>query len=146
MSPKNLNAYEGLFGILFGCTLKTYEKKASLYRCIEPVRRKLENQKDDLLRFAELIDQRLMTIAHEHAVSEANVRKVFLLEDLKLSAFQRGILEEQIREVLRHKFYAIQKFAIFFGDIGDQILEHYAVPYELNTLEISRLLLVHLLP
>ena len=75
---------------------------------IGPVRRKLENQKDDLLRFAWLIDQRLAAIAHESAVGEADVRKVFLLEDPRLSASQRGILEGQIRKILRHKFYAIQ--------------------------------------
>lgn len=44
---------------------------------IRPVRVALENQRDDLLAFAEDLDRRLATIAQEHRVPLGDVREVF---------------------------------------------------------------------
>jgi len=76
---------------------------------IGPIRRKLENQKSDLLRFASLVDQGLTAIAREYEINESHVRKVFLMEDPGLSSPQRQSLEEQARKILQHRFYWVQK-------------------------------------
>jgi hypothetical protein len=46
---------------------------------IRPVRVALQNQRDDLLAFAEDIDQKLAAVALEHKVSIEDVREVFEL-------------------------------------------------------------------
>lgn len=52
---------------------------------IRPVRRALENQRDDLLAFAEAIDTLLARIAHRHQVSVRDVRDVFEMERYHLT-------------------------------------------------------------
>lgn len=76
---------------------------------IGPVRRKLENQKKELLQFAGLIDKALAEIAEEHGIDDYYVRSVLLLENPGLTQAQRSQLEEKLRRDLRHRFYGIQE-------------------------------------
>ena len=76
---------------------------------IGPIRRILENQKDDLLRFAGLIDKALTDIANEHGVDEYYVRSVYLLENPHLNQTKRSELEEKARQSLHNRFYAIEE-------------------------------------
>lgn len=76
---------------------------------IGPVRRKLENQKDDLLKSFGVIDEKIKAISDTYAVDTWPVRQVLLLEDSKLTPYRRASLEAQIRQKLHHKFYGIQQ-------------------------------------
>jgi hypothetical protein len=74
---------------------------------IGPIRRTLENQRDNLLRFAGLIDKALKGIADEHDLSEYRVRSVYLLENPGLTPDQRSTLEKKVRRYLNHRFCGI---------------------------------------
>lgn len=102
----DLKTREELFDFIID-ELKIREEQAP--HRIGPVRRKLENQKTDLLRFAGLIDQALSEIAEEYNVDVYHVHSVFLLEKQCLTQSQRAQAEEKVRQVLHHKFYGIQK-------------------------------------
>jgi hypothetical protein len=76
---------------------------------IGPVRRKLENQKDDLLKSFGLIDQKLAEISESYGVDIWYVRQVLLLENPWLTLFQKEGLEKRTRQALRFQFYGIQQ-------------------------------------
>ena len=58
---------------------------------IRPIRVALENQRDDLLAFAEDIDQQLAAIALEHKVSLEDVREVFEMGHI---SFARHLIDQ----------------------------------------------------
>lgn len=97
---------------------------------IGPIRRKLENQKSDLLRFAGLIDQRLSAIADDYGVDECPVRQVLLLEDPRLSSTQRASLEKLARTALKHRFYGLQKAV---EDVTNEVVRASSVIENLNS-------------
>ena len=97
---------------------------------IGPIRRTLENQKDDLLRFAGLIDKALTDIANEYGVDEYYVRSVYLLENSRLSQTKRLELEEKARKSLRNLFYAIEEAV---RDIVGKIARASSVVENLNS-------------
>jgi len=76
---------------------------------IAPLRRKLENQRDDLLAFAALIDKRLEDLADEYHVSLHLVRAVYELEGMAETHQRRWQQEQQLRAKLRHLFHPIQQ-------------------------------------
>ena len=102
----DLKTREDLFDFIME-ELKAREEQAP--HRIGPIRRKLENQKADLLRFAGVMDQALEGIAEEYGVDVYHVRSVLLLERPDLTQSQRLQLEEKARKVLNHRFYGIQK-------------------------------------
>jgi len=97
---------EGLFDFIVD-ELKAREEQAP--HRIGPVRRKLENQRKDLLRFAGLIDRRLAEIARSYEANEACMRQILLLDSPDLDYSRKAQLEEQARLVLRHQFYFAQQ-------------------------------------
>jgi hypothetical protein len=76
---------------------------------IGPVRRKLENQRTDLLRFVGLIDKGVAAIAEEHGVEEYYVRSLYLLMDPAFNEGQRSQQKGVLQKKLRNKFYGIQE-------------------------------------
>lgn len=76
---------------------------------IGPVRRKLQNQRDDLLAFAALIDKRLVILADEYRVPQQLVRSVYELEGIPDTCGHRWQREAQLRSELRHLFHPIQQ-------------------------------------
>ncbi len=76
---------------------------------IAPVRTALENQRDDLLAFAEAIDVQLEKIAVDNQVPQPRVREAFELLRLPLSSPQRWELEASLWGLLSDRYYAIKQ-------------------------------------
>jgi hypothetical protein len=76
-------------------------------RRIRPVRVALQNQRDDLLAFAGVLDKKLAGIAHAHAVSEPLVREACVLHRLPStsSAYWQGW--NRLRARIGGKFHAL---------------------------------------
>ncbi len=102
----DLKTREELFDFVVA-ELKAREEQAP--HRIGPIRRKLENQRDELLRFVGLIDKALAKIATEQGVEEYYVRSIYRLEDQHLTQSQRSELEEKLRGLLHHRFYGLQE-------------------------------------
>jgi hypothetical protein len=118
---------EALFDFIVA-ELKARETQAP--HRIGPVRKKLENQRNDLLRFARLLDEALANIAEEYGVEVYLVRSMLLLQDLALSSNQRQEKEEKLRKVLRRRFYAIQEAV---KKIADEVVRASSVIENLNS-------------
>ncbi len=76
---------------------------------IGPVVKTLKNGRDDLLAFAEEIDQRLMGLATQHQIAPDLVRRIFLLQNLPLTDPARWQQEADLRALLGQTFYPIQQ-------------------------------------
>jgi len=76
-------------------------------RRLRPVRVALQNQRDDLLAFAGVLDEKLADIAHAHAVAEPLVRKACPLHRLPStsSAYWQGW--NRLRARIGGKFHAL---------------------------------------
>lgn len=123
----NLSTREELFDFIVA-ELKAREEQAP--HRIGPVRRKLENQKADLLQFSGLIDEGVKAIADEHDIDEYYVRMVFLLHGSGLALSRRLELEERARATLRHRFYGIQ---VAVEEMIDQVVRASSVIENLNS-------------
>lgn len=76
---------------------------------IAPVRTALENQRDDLLAFAEAIDQQIKKIAHQHQAPVGLVREAFELLQLSPSAAHRWELDARLWTALGQRYHAISQ-------------------------------------
>lgn len=76
---------------------------------IRPVVNKLKNGRDDLLAFAQEIDQRLLLLAQQNQIASELVRQVFLLQDRPLTDPARWQEEVGLRKQLGHAFYPVQQ-------------------------------------
>jgi len=88
------------------------ELKDREYLCryrIRPVRIKLENHRDSLLKFAELIDSSLAGIAEETGVSLYDIRQIYILQVMSRDNPKRWKQEHYIRSRLKYKFYELSE-------------------------------------
>lgn len=76
---------------------------------IAPVRTALENQRDDLLAFAEAIDEQIEKIAADNQAPLPQVREAFELLRLPLSSPRRWELDARLWNFLGERYYAIKK-------------------------------------
>ncbi len=76
---------------------------------IRPVRRRLENQGDDLLKFAARTDQQLAKLAEELEVSPSLVRAVFELQATSKTDSSYWQKRAALQCNLSHKFYMIEQ-------------------------------------
>ena len=75
---------------------------------IGPVVRKLKNGRDELLAFAQEIDQCLLCLAKQYQIAPQVVHQLFLLQNLPLTLPARWQQEKDLRALLGHAFYTIQ--------------------------------------
>ena len=87
--------------------LRSRESLAGKHRIV-PVRRILENNKEEILSFARLIDHKWETIAEELGVDDYLLRRMYELQNMPYDDFQRYKLEKFLRQRLRGKFYFVQ--------------------------------------
>lgn len=97
---------------------------------IRPLRKKLENQMNNLLQFAERIDASIDVVAEEFEVDPYFVRLVFDLESRKLSQQERLELENRARAYLRGRFYGVQKM---LKELLDLIVRASSIVENLNS-------------
>lgn len=76
---------------------------------IGPVATTLKNGRDDLLAFAEEIDQRLRLLAQQNQIAPELVRQVFLLQNIPLTDSVRWHQDADLRKQLGHTFYSVQQ-------------------------------------
>jgi hypothetical protein len=76
-------------------------------RRIRPLRVALQNQRDNLLAFAGVLDAKLTAIAQAHAVAEPLVREACLLHRLSSTSTAYWQSWNQLRTKLRDKFHAL---------------------------------------
>lgn len=76
---------------------------------ISKVRKKLQNQRNDLLRFAEEIDQKLIAVAKEYDIELQVVHSVYRLQTIPHENLSRYSEEKKIRKNLRDLYYPIEQ-------------------------------------
>ena len=76
-------------------------------RRIRPVRVALQNQRDDLLAFAGVLDDKLAAIARSHAIAEPLVRDVCLLHRLPTTSSVYWQGWNRLRAQIGAKFHAL---------------------------------------
>jgi hypothetical protein len=76
-------------------------------RRIRPVRVALQNQRDDLLAFAGVLDEKLIAIARGHEVSESTVREACVLHRLSSTSPTYWLGWNRIRAKMGHKFHVL---------------------------------------
>ena len=76
-------------------------------RRIRPLRVALQNQRDNLLGFASVLDAKLSAIAQAHAIAEPLVREACLLHRLPSTSTAYWQGWNQLRTKLRDKFHAL---------------------------------------
>ena len=85
-----------------------HRREARAPHRIRPVRRMLENHRDDLLAFASLLDDRLADIARQHHVPLYLVHGVCELQGLDPNQAAYWERETRLRGKLRHRFHDVQ--------------------------------------
>jgi hypothetical protein len=75
---------------------------------IRPVRRSLENQRDDLLAFVRLLDVKLLEISRRFQVSPEVVRELAQAKGVNETSPLHWEREAQIRKVLKASFHAVE--------------------------------------
>jgi hypothetical protein len=76
-------------------------------RRIRPVRVALQNQRDDLLAFAGVLDKKLITIARAHLISETTVREACVLHRLPSTSSTYWLGWNRLRAKMGHGFHAL---------------------------------------
>ena len=76
-------------------------------RRIRPVRVALQNQRDDLLAFAGVLDKKLITIARAHLISETTVREACVLHRLPTTSSTYWLGWNRLRAKMGHGFHAL---------------------------------------
>jgi hypothetical protein len=76
-------------------------------RRIRPVRIALQNQRDDLLAFAGVLDEKLITIAQAHLISETIVREACVLPRLPATSPTYWLGWNRLRAKMGYKFHAL---------------------------------------
>jgi hypothetical protein len=74
---------------------------------IRPVRTLLENQRDNLLAFAEQLDRDLAALAQEWQISEATAREVLQVQALPTWDPKRWRREAALRELLQGRYHGV---------------------------------------
>lgn len=97
---------------------------------IAPVRTALENQRDDLLAFAEAIDQQIQKIAAHQQAPVEQVRAAFELLRLSPSAPQRWELNASLWASLGERYHAINQE---LAKLRDQIVRASSMVENLNS-------------
>ena len=87
--------------------LKLREDKA--HKGIRKLRIALDNQKEDLLAFAQILDQKLADIAHKFQISLSQVRQVCLLMKESLSTNIYWQKWNQLYQLLSEKFLPVKE-------------------------------------
>ena len=87
--------------------LKAREPMAE--KLIKPLHTKLENQRDDLLAFVQLIDDKLKKLAVKFKVSLPSIRSAYQLQAISLHDYHRYSMEEKVRKELGESFHLIQQ-------------------------------------
>lgn len=75
---------------------------------IEPVRKYLENHRDNLLEFVPLMEMYFNEIAIEYEVSLSEILSIYHLKGLPISSKRRWQKHVELRELLGEKFYWIE--------------------------------------
>lgn len=76
---------------------------------IRPVRRSLENQRDDLLAFAKLLDAKFIEISTQFHVPLEAVHELVLVKGINEASPIRWQREAQVRKQLKESFHAIEQ-------------------------------------
>jgi hypothetical protein len=76
-------------------------------RRIRPVRVALQNQRDDLLAFAAVLDKKLIAIAQAHLISETTVREACVLHRLPSISSTYWLGWNRLRTKMGHRFHAL---------------------------------------
>jgi len=76
---------------------------------IRPVRRSLENQQDDLLAFARLLDTKILEICKRFQVSPEVVRELVEAKGIDESSSLRWEREAEVHMKLKDKFHAVEQ-------------------------------------
>ena len=79
------------------------------HKGIRKLRIALSNQKEDLLAFAQIIDQKLAAIAYKFQISLSQVRQVCLLMKESLSTNVYWQRWNQLYKLLSHKFLPVKE-------------------------------------
>ena len=87
--------------------LELRENKA--HQGIRKLRIALDNQKEDLLAFAQILDQKLADIAHKFKISLSQVRQVCLLMKESLSTNVYWQRWTQLHQLLSEKFLPVKE-------------------------------------
>jgi len=85
-----------------------HRREARAPHRIRPVRRMLENHRDDLLAFASLLDDRFADIARQRNIPLYLVHGVCELQGLDPNQPAYWERERRLRGKLRHRFHAVQ--------------------------------------
>ena len=97
---------------------------------IGPVVRALSKQRDQLLAFAGQLDQELAALAVEFQLSAATVREVFNVEVIEEDSPRRWAREAELRERLRHRFFAL---SVAVAELADRTTRASSVIENLNS-------------
>jgi hypothetical protein len=109
------------------------ELKAREHLCphrIAPVRKLLENQRDDLLAFAAQLDLDLTALAEEFQVPETVVRELLDVQALDERHGRRWQKEAALRQQLRHRFWGLRQAV---QDLADHTVRASSVIENLNS-------------
>ena len=79
------------------------------HKGIRKLRIALDNQKEDLLAFAQILDQKLADIAHKFKISLSHVRQVCLLMKESLSTNVYWQRWNQLYQLLSDKFLPVKE-------------------------------------
>ena len=104
--------------MLFNFVVAEFALRASMAEhFIKPVLTKLVNQKNDLLAFVALIDERLQSLADEFKVALTSIRKAYELHAITSENYRHYIMEQEIRKELGTCFHLVdQKLAQIIDD------------------------------
>jgi hypothetical protein len=109
LSGQELPARRELFDFVVG-ELRKLEPLCA--HRIGPVRRSLENQRDDLLGFVTVLDDKLMEISRQSDVPLRLVRAVCELQGMDESSQTRWEREARVREQLKGQFYKVEQAVV----------------------------------
>lgn len=94
---------------VFNFLVDELRSRESMYsHKIRPVRIFLENNRDNLLKFAKQLDKNLTEIAEEHRINLPDVREVYQLQGLPFSSQRRWEREAMLKNRLEHKFHVVE--------------------------------------
>jgi hypothetical protein len=97
---------------------------------IRPVRTLLENQRDNLLAFAEQLDRDLAALAQEWQISVITAREVLQVQSLPTWDPKRWRREAALRETLRGRYYGV---CADVQELSDQVVRASSMVENLNS-------------
>jgi len=94
---------------LLSFIIEQLKQRAQLHTSILFLAAYLENQLDDLLRFAQMLAQKLQSLAHDLKLSPQSINELYLLQAISFSDPKRWEKEHQLRQKLKSCFYIAQE-------------------------------------